>query len=334
MWITEPNNDFGSSTRTFQLANALNFLSLSTDSFLYQKDREHPKGWLASDIAIDVARRYRMPVGVIGVTKHYITRIAMVDVSPLDVIAYAYKRERSTTGNRYVLSCNRGRLDITPMRRSNPLLKLGATLIAASLQQAFGNETDKNFATALTVRTDPIVYSTRDKKGHLTPQYQKVTVKVSSAAAIKKYGYVHRNVFAHDAFSPAETLAQGQLHLTRVGLPTKTFNFTHPGIPSIRRGDAIRAILPDPNLNQVIFVTEARHTLNSTYEMEVTCAFLDPFANRLQDHIIETRAETDRQRNRAAQRLDQKAPKPKGAGAHGDSPGSRLTARGEGGPSR
>lgn len=337
MWIVEPNTDYGSATRTFQMENALGFLARSTDSFLYQKDKQHPKGWLASEIAIDVAQRYKMPLGVIGQTKHYITRIAKVDVSPLDVIAYAYKRERSTTGNRYILSCNRGRLDITPMRRSNPLLRLGPTLIAAALQQQFGSDPDKGFATSLTVRSDPIIFKTRDKKGHVVPHYEKVVVQVSSAAAIRKYGFVHRNVFAHDAFSPAEVRAQGELHLTRVGLPTKTFNFTHPGIPSIRRGDAIRAILTDPVLSQIIFVTDARHTLNSTYQMEVSCVFIDPFAHRVQDHILETRAATDGQTLRAtkhfagqqglsaAARRDAKAPA---------TAGNRLTGRGAGGPHR
>jgi hypothetical protein len=81
--------------------------------------------------------------------------------SPLDVIAAAYKRERNYTGKRFVISCDHGKLNITPLRRSPQLLELGPSLIQASFQQQFRQD----FATSVIVRATGKVDVGKDKKG-------------------------------------------------------------------------------------------------------------------------------------------------------------------------
>jgi hypothetical protein len=325
--VEQPNRDFGPSVRAWQLINALGWLQRNTDDFKYTKDKAHPQGWLAHEIVLDLARRYNVPVGVIATTTHRIKKLVVLQGSPLDVIAAAYKRERTYTHRRFVISCDHGKLNVTPLLRSPSLLELGPSLIQATMQQQM--QTD--FATAVIVRATGKVQKGKDKKGKKRTGTGKIVVKVSSATAIKRFGFVQREVWAHDADTVAEARAAGERHLVLVGKPETTLDLIHPGIPWIRRGDAVRALLPDDALRQVIFVTEARHTLSAAdYTMQLSFGFTDPFVDAKADRVDENRYGAARKRGRKATGTSAGKPKPKGAGQRQNkaSPGSRLTGRG------
>lgn len=327
MRIDQPYRDFVPAERTFQLVNALGWLSRSTDDFKYVKDKAHPNGWFAHEVAIDIAKQYRVPIGVIAETTHRIKKLVMLQASPLDVIGAAYKREKQYTTKRFVISCDHGKLNIVPLRRSSRLLELGPTLIAASFQQQMG----QNFATALSVRAQGKVQKGKDKKGKKRTGTSKIIVKVESASAIARYGYIHREVWAHDADTVAEATAAGKRHLTLVGKPDYTLNLTHPGIAQIRRGDAIRALLPEQALTQIIFVTEARHTLTGTdYSMDLSVTFTDPFIDAKLDKVTEDRYAAARARGRKTKTSIPNKKLPPGADQRKQktTPGQRLTGKG------
>lgn len=328
MRIDQPNRDFGPATRTWQLINALGWAARSTDDFKYTKDKAHPQGWLAHEVVLDLAQRYALPVGVIAQTTHRIKKLVVLQGSPLDVIAAAYKRERNYTHRRFVISCDHGKLNVVPLRRSPQLLEMGPTLIQATLQQQF----QQDFATALIVRATGKVSKGKDKKGKQRTGTGKIIVKVSSPTAIKRYGFVQRIVWAHDADTVAEAEAAGLRHLTLVGKPQTTLDLTHPGLPNIRRGDAVRALLPDEALQQVIFVTEARHTLTGAdYSMLLSFGFTDPFVDVKIDLVDENRYGAARRRGRKTKSKGSGTnPSPPGAGQRKNkpSPGGRLTGRG------
>lgn len=324
MRIDQPYRDFLPASRTFQLANALGWLSRSTDDFKYVKDKAHPHGWLAHEIAIDIAKQYRVPIGVVAETTHRIKKLVMLQASPLDVIGAAYKREKQYTTKRFVIACDHGKLNITPLRRSSRLLELGPTLIAASFQQQMA----ANFATSLTVRATGKVEKGKDKKGKKRTGTGKIIVKVESASAIARYGFVHREVWAHDADTVAEAVTAGKRHLTLVGKPDYTLNLTHPGLAGIRRGDAIRALLPEQALTQVIFVSEARHTLTgSDYAMDLSVTFSDPFIDAKVDKVTEDRYAAARRRGRKTKQTIPTKKLPPGSDQRKQkkTPGQRLT---------
>lgn len=318
MRIDAPYRDFEPAERTFQLMNALGWLSKSTDDFKYGIDKAHPKGWLASQIVLDLATKYQIPTGVIQTTTHLITKLVVLQGSPLDVISLAYKREKNYTHKRFVISCDHGLLNVLPLVRSPQLLQLGPTLIAATLQQQMGSE----FATALTVRATGRVDKGKDKKGKKKTGIGKIVVKVESATAIAKFGYIHREVWAHDAHSVSQATEQGKRHMVLVGQPTKTLTLTHPGLPTIKRGDAIRALLPDPALTQVIFVSEARHTLNpGDYQVELTMQFTDPLVDAKVDKVTESRTAVAKKRARTiGGTTSSKNPTPPGAKQRANAP--------------
>jgi hypothetical protein len=329
MWVDQPERDFASSTRTFQLVNALGLLQRSTDDFKYVKNRAHSRGWRASQVAVDIAKRYRIPVGVIASTSHWIKKLVRLNSSPLEAIADAYRRERVNANKRYVISADHGRLNITPLKRSSSLLLLGPTLIDASLHE----QKKDAFATALSVRATATVPSKkRDRKNRKKHDTRKIVVKVESAAAIKKYGYVHRNVTAPDADTAAEAQAFGLRQLVTVGKPIRELTLQHPGIPSIKRGDALRAVLPDSALNQVIFVTRAEHSVDpGNYTMTLGVSFTDPFVDAKVTRVKENKTKAKKRKGRkTTKRAAAKHATPKKAAAHASapSPGAALTARG------
>lgn len=332
MRIDQPNRDFGSAVRTWQLINPLGWVARSTDDFKYTKGKAHPQGWLAHEIVLDLCTRYAIPHGVIAETTHRIKKLVVLQGSPLDVIAAAYKRERNYTHRRFVISCDHGMLNVVPLRHSPQLLEMGPTLIQATMQQQF----QQDFATAVIVRATGKVSKGKDKKGKPRTGTGKIVVRVSSATAVARYGFVQREVWAHDADTVAEAEAAGLRHIVLVGKPETTLDLIHPGIPSIRRGDAIRALLPDDALRQVIFVTEARHTLTAAdYQMQLSVSFTDPFVDVKVDLVDENRYGAARKRGRKA-KSGAATNKPSAPGAsqrkNKTSPGGRLTGRGHPAP--
>lgn len=332
MRIVEPYRAFVARTRTHQLTNVLGWLAQSVDDFVYLADKAHPKGWTADEIVLDIAKRYNVPVGVIAKCTHRIKRLVLMDSSPLKAIAEAYKRERAYTDRRFVISADHGKLNVTPLRRNPRLLELGASLIDAGFRESLNTD----FATALTVRATGKTVKGKDKKGHSRTTTQKILVKVSSATAVAKFGYVHRNVWAHDADTSSEASSAGLRHIARVGLPTKELTLTHPGIPTIRRGDAIRALLPVESLKQVIYLTSAQHAVSANgYSMTLGVMFTDPWVDAKLDSVNDQRDVAAAKRGRksgTAKKKKKAAATQKSAKADKRSnkttPGQRLTAKG------
>jgi hypothetical protein len=122
---------------------------------------------------------------------------------------------------------------------------------------------------------------------------------------------------------------------TLVGKPTNTLTLIHPGIPSdpARRRDPRAA--SGRALKQVIFVTEAQHTLNpGDYTMQLSGRFTDPFVDAKKDSRGRESA-TARRASTAARRKTKESDlggqaeaEGRGAAAEQASPGQRLGSGG------
>jgi hypothetical protein len=83
--------------------------------------------------------------------------------------------------------------------------------------------------------------------------------------------------------------------------------FTHPGLPFVDRGDALRLSLPDGDFEQIVFVVSARHDLSAgAYTMDITIGFDDPW------RVDRRKARAQRKKDEAAARRRRKR------GEHGD----------------
>jgi uncharacterized membrane protein YgcG len=296
MRIKGPEIDLGGGTYTYTLTSDLARLQASEDDFRYVKDKKHTKGWLASAITRDVCRRYKVKVGKLPATKHRIKKLNEKNASPLDVILKVYERDNKETGKTYVIDYWGARINVTSLRRSKTMLELGPTLIEATMKAAARNP---EFATVLTVR------ATSGGKG----KKKKLTAKITSAAGVKRFGLIHKTVTVKGADSEGELRKKGKRMMAenKVGKPARVLSVTHPGIPTLRRGQALRIRVKghdlspeEDDLRQICFVKSVTHSVEpGAYNMEITLGFTDAVDDARRKRVTQLKKEVARKRKRA-----------------------------------
>jgi hypothetical protein len=181
----------------------------------------------------------------------------------------------------------------------------------------------------LTVRATGEKITTKDAKGHKKTSHRKISVVVSRPETVKRWGAVHRIVFANDASTDAEAREAGLHHLWRVMRPQQTLTLTHAGILGLRRGDYVRVVIPEGDLDVLVFVKNVNHTLaGGSYQQEITVGFDDPLLRPVDpDTVTETKQAAKKSTTpKADQRKDSDTAKP----PPGPTPGEDLYRRGGG----
>lgn len=307
MRISAPNAD---ATGGYQLtlSDDMALLQASKDDFDYRKDKRHPNGWLPHQIAADIARRYRFRIGRMVRTTHRIKKLHRPNASPLEALTAALLKEKVAKKRKMVMRWRRGRLEVLPLRRSREMLALGPMLIDAGLTTTMR----ENLATAVTVR------ATAGGKGK---KKQRISRLVVSRAAAARYGFIHRKITASDADTLAEAVAFARRRLASLAEPERELTVTVPGVPTLRRGAAMRVSLPELGLKSIVFAKAIRHSVTpGGYTMEVTCGFDDPLRDRGAEQR-DKKAATAKKRGRKAPKghtQRPKRPKPKKARVRGD----------------
>lgn len=278
MRLATPNSDLVTRTRTSILVSDLNRLAQSSDDFVYAKGKGRAGGWRVDEVIRDICEQYQIEIQYLPVMNTRITNWHLIDQHPIDVIHSALLREKNHTGRKYAVSMDwQERLWVTPFRRPTSLLEIGPQIIAAT-----GSSThDPRFATALTVRTSFGVKVKIDRNGHRKVATQKLAVDVESKQGISLYGYIHRNVYSPDAASNADAAKEGKLFISAVAKPRRAYTATLPGLPGLRRLDAFKIVLPDDGISQIVYVSEAQHSLDagSGYTTDTVLDFDDPFVD-------------------------------------------------------
>jgi hypothetical protein len=125
-----------------------------------------------------------------------------------------------------------------------------------------------------------IVTATASSKKTATRKARKLTVTVRDKARVARFGEIEKTLKAPAKIdSLAELRRWARRELAERYLPRSTISFSHPGLPLVDRGDAVRLKLPAADLHSIVFVTEVRHDLSAgSYTMDVTVAFQDPTA--------------------------------------------------------
>jgi hypothetical protein len=116
----------------------------------------------------------------------------------------------------------------------------------------------------------------------------------TSDALVDRYGYIHRTLYSPDADTLAKLKQEAEQWLAAISQPRKNVSVSHPGIPKLKRGDAMRLALPDMRL-QDLWITEAHYTIQpGAFDMELVLAKEDPFVETIVDKLTETATERDR----------------------------------------
>lgn len=303
MRVSKPNKSLSSGTVAYQLTSDLALAHGSEDDWRFVKNTRHPHGWRGDEIIREVAKRAGLKIRLLPRMRHRHKRLIMLGVSPLDVIVKVLEVERTNHSRRFAIYFERGKLEIRPLRRSRLLLRMGKSIIDGVLSA----QMPENFATAVTVRTSGSQESTKDSKGHRRTARQKIVVKVKLPAAVDRYGYVHRIVYAQDADSPAEARRLGRRYLARMSRPEREATITHPGIPWVRRLQAIRLDLPEQGVKQIVYVKTASYRLSpGGFDMELTLDFDDPFVDEKAHKVTEELTEKAKKNGRKAKKPERK----------------------------
>lgn len=257
------------------------------------------KGRRAHQVAKMACDRFRVPVGRLAAGKKKLGKLVKKKASVLDVVNWAYKKERDKTGRRFNVDMSSGRLEVLELRYPKFMHLLGPAILDATVLRS-----TSNLATVLTVT------STTKKKG--SRKKKKVKVTVVDRKRMRRYGYIKKTINENGLETKAEARRWAKRWLSHLNGPRKDVTFTHPGIPWLDRGDAVRLYLRNVGLHQTVFVKSVRHTLSAgSYEMEVTVGFDDPYIDAAEARAKKKRELAAKRRKRKRERGDTHAPKSK-----------------------
>jgi hypothetical protein len=269
------------------LASTLGRYRAMTMDFSYRKDKRHPHGWTADQIARDVAKRVGMPLGKIARGTHRIKNLVRRNADPVDVILVAYRQEREATGRRFFAAWA-GRLNMTVLTRSRYLLELLPVLLSGE----YTERRRSDFATVLDVRVSA-------KAGKKT---KKIKTRVTDKAGVKQYGQVVRSESPKNVDSVAEARKWGRANLQQRQAAKRELTITVPLMPLIRRGDALRVNVPsEPDLRQIVFVRSAAHEWTAGQgQTTLVVRFDDPFVDKRAAKSSKAKSEKARKRGKKA----------------------------------
>ena len=227
-------------TWTLTLADDLWSMAQTVADFKYAKGKKTRKsGWRCDQIAADVCKRYRIPVRVLaqGSSFFALTAAQTSLTSPVAVITAAYGEETSRTGRTFIIRWGApdskfpfGALEVVPMRRNRNLTRFREQLLDATLTRSQGPD----FAT--------IIVANGTLKGKTA---KKLTYTATSADGIRRFGWIRKTVNFGQVSSELELQILAKRSLAQRLAPIRTAELNHPGIATIRRGDAVHIDIPE-----------------------------------------------------------------------------------------
>lgn len=209
------------------------------------------KGWRCDEIAATVCKKYRIPVAKLARGTSYFELTDSADthnVDPLTVITAAYHQEMRRTGKVFVIRWGAptkrhplGALEVTPLRRNKTLFTLRKQLIDATLSRS----QSLNFATVVEG-----IGKLRHGKGKKT-KTKEVRYTARSEASIKRFGVISKKQDFKMVSSHAELEVLTKRMLTQSLVPVRVAELTHPGLPTVHAGDAVRIDIPEEGYSKV-----------------------------------------------------------------------------------
>lgn len=278
MTVDTPSQQIQAGIIAIALRSGLKNLEESQAAFVF-------KGKTARQITLAVARRFNVDVGKLPRARHRIGKLTRKNASPVDVIAAAWAKEREATGRRFDVDVSRGVVDVTELREPEHMLLIRDAIMDATIDQV-----RRRMVSAV------VVTSTRTVSG----RKRKIREKVVDRARVRRFGYVVRHVNEPNLRSAAAARRHGKQVLARVAKPTGEITFTHPGLPYLDRGDAIKLTIEDAAIVRVLaFVKSTSHAVSAgSYVMDVTVGFGDPWVDVRQERAKAKRAAAARRRDR------------------------------------
>lgn len=283
MRIGAPSVDPIAGTITFDLSDDLEILRRDTHDWIFRKTKRRKRGWFLHEIVREVARRLGLRLGRVVRGRKRIDKLIKKGATALDVLRAACQKERDETKARLIIRIRDGRLEVIPYRRNVTLYQLGTRMESIQLDAS----TAKSRPTTV-IRAKGKVGKGKDAK--------KVEEMVFHRGVTRRYGRVVQEKDYGHVDSRRDLRRQARRDLAKAIRVKRTAQFTHRGIPFIRRGHAIRWPNEEPgwhgreeghfrrggeltNRNRTFtFVTSITHTVDGAdYTMDLTTSQEDPY---------------------------------------------------------
>lgn len=266
MKIETPSLQIQQGIISLALTSVLGDLRKSKVAWKFRTDKQHPHGWTADQITLAVCRRFHIPIGDIPKATYRIHKYVQKSKSPDDVITWAWTQERRHTNRRFDIDESTGLLTVKEIAEPQFLLILGADMLDATVTQSMNRVASTIIATA--------AHKGSGKKA------KKLRVRIVNQGRLDRYGYIAKTLHAPSGInSTAELRKWAKDELASVFNGRQKVSFTHPGIPLMDRGTAMRVYLPEADLDEIAFATDVRHDISAgDYEMEVSVGFNDPWS--------------------------------------------------------
>lgn len=308
MRIQSQEEEVAEGAWTLQLADDTLLLRKSRQDWAFKKKKKgrYKRGWRMDQIVRHVAERYRFPVKTVKGTA-YVKGKEFKDESPMAVIQWAVRHEARMTGVPLIIRWDAGKLVIEKARRNPFLYTFGDLLTTATVSRS--NPSGQGLATAMTVRFTS--KSKKDGRKKTAGKKERVYVGPSTSRAAeklaKRYGYIHRQFKPPqgvDSKAEARDWARGVMLEKSIKVPT--VSFSHPGIATCRKGDAVRLSIPDHGFHGiekgdtgVAFIRAVQHRVSSgDYTMDVELTFkdmLDPeILKKMRDKALREKRKRER----------------------------------------
>jgi hypothetical protein len=276
MRLRDGESSLDGSILTFTLADDGILLQESEDdwSFTKSKKKGHPYGWKTHDIVREVCRRYRIPVGKIAEGTHWITDLSG-RMSPMQVIQKAYAIEKNSTGRRFTIRWEQGKLNVVPLQYNPVMYELGPQIEDATIKR---KDRGTDFGTAYTVKASLKTGAHKRKK---------ISVTWINERAVRTDGFVHRILDGGNVKDRDDALnkAKRTYNQTSKREPLLT-GLQHRGIAFLKRGDAIRVLLGEAGIkgnDQICFLVSGSWQLSGgSFTMSVDVSFTDPYVKTKQ----------------------------------------------------
>jgi cell wall-associated NlpC family hydrolase len=225
----------------FTFYDMLIYTMETEDSFLFQKDKTHKKGWTAADITRWICDKYQIKLGRIPKAKRYIPYLNIETGTIYDLLLKAWTYEREESGLKYVIRAVHDKLYVFPKQPTDIMWELSDD---TNLLDAEWVDSMQGMATALTVigTQEQATTSSNPQPGTqpTTPTTQPdIRVTVQQRAKIKRYGYIHKVLRLEGISDKKTALKMARNSLLTTARENQDGRVTAFLVPDLRAGDPI-----------------------------------------------------------------------------------------------
>lgn len=260
------------------------YLANNKGSFNYKKKT-------ATQIFLDVCKRFGISRGEVAQTTYKIPKLVNVNTTIFDILTNALSKTYTANGERYYILSQKGQLNL--IRRKELLSKF--VLETGEEGSPYGNLTRYSYSKS--------IMNTKTRL-RLISQNGKTTVQWSDRDLEEKIGMMQDVQVPDDSLKKKKLKTQVIIMLNELKQPSESLNITAFGISSVISGTAVYISIPEIGIGRTFYVDSDSHTWDGDYHtMDLTLNFATDIEQINDKGETETDKSSDSSATKAAQQM-------------------------------